>query len=67
MTRNEIKAELIRRGYKYPDVAKQVRPRPVSRRTVSVVVNGHQHSRPIQSAIAEMIGKSFEEVWGKAA
>ncbi|OGP92030.1 MAG: hypothetical protein A2Z19_05710 [Deltaproteobacteria bacterium RBG_16_54_18] len=67
MTPNEIKSRLIARGYRYPDVAKKVKPRPVNRVTVAVVVNKHAHSRPIQTAIAEMIGEPYEKVWGKTA
>lgn len=67
MTPNEIKSRLIARGYRYPDVAKRVKPTPVSRVTVAVVVNKHARSKPIETAIAEMIGEPYEKVWGKAA
>jgi lambda repressor-like predicted transcriptional regulator len=67
MTKNEIKAELARRGIKYPDVARAVKPRPVSRKTVSVVINRHENSRPIQTAVAEILNMPYEKIWGKAA
>jgi lambda repressor-like predicted transcriptional regulator len=67
MTPNEIRAELKRRGINQADIAPLVRPRPVKPSTVRVVISGCQRSRPIQEAVAEVLGIPYEKIWGKAA
>ncbi len=67
MTKNERKAELVRRGIRAKDIIKQMKPRRVKPSTVYVVLNEHQHSRPIQEAVANLLGRPYEKVWGKAA
>jgi hypothetical protein len=67
MTKNERKAELVRRGIRAKDIIAHMKPRPVKPNTVYVVLNGHQQSRPIQEAVADLLGIPFEEVWEKAA
>ena len=67
MTKNERKAELVRRGIRAKDIIAHMQPHRVKPSTVWVVLNEHQHSKPIQTAIAELIGKPYEKVWGKAA
>lgn len=70
MTPNEIKAELVRRGIKQKDIIPLVKPEKtdiVKLKTVNIVINGHQRSRPIQEAVAKVLGIPYEEVWGKAA
>ena len=67
MTTNEIKALLVERGIKQKDIAPLVRPRPVHPKTVNIVINGHQRSRPIQEAIARILDIPYEKIWGKAA
>ena len=61
MTRNEIRAELIRRGIRLVDIARELKVAPS---TVRVVVAGHRRSRRIERYIAQRIGLSYEEVWG---
>jgi lambda repressor-like predicted transcriptional regulator len=70
MTPNEIKAELVRRGIKQKDVIPLVKSEKtdiVKLKTVNIVINGHQRSRPIQRAVADLLGIPYEEIWGKAA
>ena len=65
MTKNERKAELVRRGIRAKDIIAHMEPRRVKPNTVYVVLNGHQHSQPIQKAVADLLGIPYEIVWGK--
>lgn len=56
----KVKSLLVLKGIKMVDVAKQI---GVSRVTVSIVITGKGKSRRIQQAIADMLGKSYEELW----
>lgn len=63
----EIKAQLVRNGIKIKDVAAEAN---VARSTVSVVLNGHQNSRPIKETIARMLNMEYgklNKLWRKAA
>lgn len=60
----KIKAMLVERGIKITDIAKKA---GVSRITVSVVITGKGKSRHIQQTIADVLGKPYKKLWGKAA
>ncbi|WP_461415359.1 hypothetical protein [Gemmatimonas sp.] len=57
----ERKAELVRRGIKVMDVAAMV---PCAASNVSSVLSGMVRSRRIEEKIAQLIGKTREEVFG---
>jgi lambda repressor-like predicted transcriptional regulator len=67
MPPNKIRALLVERGIRQKDIAPLVKPRPVAPSTVRVVISGCQRSRPIQEAVAEILGIPYEKIWGKAA
>jgi len=61
MTAKDIRAEMVRRGRTGAEIG---RTRGVSRQFVSTVINGHRKTPWARRAIAESIGRSYEEVWG---
>jgi transcriptional regulator with XRE-family HTH domain len=60
MSPQEIKALLILNGVKQRELAKQLH---VNESAISLIINGRQTSRRIQTAIAEAINKPYHEVW----
>lgn len=68
MTPDEIKQELETRKLSYAAIGRRLRPK-VSHVSVSRVVRQipGQSSKRIESAVANAIGKSREEVFGEAA
>jgi transcriptional regulator with XRE-family HTH domain len=62
----EIKLLMLQRHLTYGDFAEKL---GVSRKTIAVVVCGQQKSKRVQAGIAEMLGKTVQELWpdqGKA-
>ena len=64
MKPNEIRAELLLRGVRPSEIARKLK---VGRAAISNVITGCGKSRRIQEAIAEMIGKTVEEIWPEKA
>ena len=57
---NQIRARLLEQDITLTDIARKLH---VSRITVSVVITRRGNSRRIQQYIADLLGKSFKEVW----
>lgn len=62
MSPNEIKAELVRRGIKIKDIARQA---GVSGEAVTMAISGKYtyRGRRIRPFIARAIGRSESEIW----
>jgi lambda repressor-like predicted transcriptional regulator len=56
----EIKAELVKRGITFKQIASEQKVKPL---TVSIVLKGDRRSRCIEQAIAAKIGRTVEEVF----
>ena len=56
----EIKLLMLQQHLTYGDFAKALN---VSRKTIAVVVCGAQKSKRVQIGIAEMLGKTVQELW----
>lgn len=64
MKPNEIRAALLLRDIRPIEIARKLK---VGRSAVCNVITGYGKSRRIQEAIAEMIGKTVEEIWPEKA
>lgn len=64
MEPNEIRAGLILLGVSQTSIARDLK---ITRGTVASVVGLHRKSKRIQKAIAKILKKPFEKVWGDAA
>ncbi len=62
MTRHQIKTMLYMRKIKPKEIAKKAGVSPI---TVRTVLNGHGKSRKVQQAIAELLNKPYEKLWGE--
>ncbi|WP_120501222.1 helix-turn-helix domain-containing protein [Roseovarius sp. EL26] len=60
MQRDEIKAELSRRGISLRQIAKELSVSPPS---ISIVLKGDRRSKRIENAIAQKIGRTAECLW----
>jgi hypothetical protein len=63
MTLRRIRCLLYLKNIKVKQVAEWA---GVSPTTASVVLTGRGKSKPIQAAVAELLGKPYEKVWGRS-
>jgi hypothetical protein len=61
MTLHQIKTMLYARKIKPITIAKRA---GVSHITVTIVLNGYGKSRKVQKAVAELLNKPYEKLWG---
>jgi len=62
--RRELKSELVKNGLTYVDIGRKAGRSP---NTVSVIIAlfPKKKSYRIQKATAELLGKSYESIWGE--
>lgn len=60
MLKEEVKAELSKRGVTFKQIAAEQEVAPA---TVSIVFKGDRRSRRIEQAIADKLGKSAKELF----
>lgn len=61
MTLHRIKSMLYFRKIKPADIAKKAGVSPI---TARIVLNGHGTSRRVKQAVADLLGKPYEKLWG---
>lgn len=61
MTLHQIKTMLYLRKIKPAEIAKRAGVSPI---TVRLVLNGHRTSRRIKQAVADLLNKPYEKLWG---
>lgn len=61
MARNDIRAELVRRGVSIVQIARESK---VSDSLVHLVLNGQRRNRVVMKTVARHLGKSSEEIFG---